>query len=124
MLKIRTGQMEAFENAQEQRFIGEFLAYLEAFGLENHIPTNHVGRDAVRAGMARASRHGLSTKDQLTAFLLTDMLVCQGFADFPCVEEMLQDSSQPPSQRLTNVLTGLDDEDWEIVAAHRNQEVV
>ena len=120
MLKIRADQMVAFENAQEQRFIGEFLLFLETFGLENGIPTGHATRDVVRSAIIRAVQYGLSTREQLTSFLLAALLISSEFSEFPHVQEILQDRMRPPTQRLEAVFAGLDEEDWEIVAAYKN----
>lgn len=122
MLTIRKRQMAAFQAAQHRQFVQESLVFLQAFGTDHALDTTHVHSPAIHEAIERAFQDGLTTKSELTAYLLVDLFICKAFSESELLAEVMKDSALSPAERFEKVLFGLDDEDWDILFTAKGHE--
>ena len=111
MQQITSGQMAALEKTMADRLVERLAVFVRrtcdtADALDRTlVPADDPTlKDGIRTLLARAGTYGLSSERALTTFVALGYSYARDFDQIPGARRMLQDRSDPPDQRIVNVL--------------------
>ena len=118
MLKIRSGQIEAFNPVAEADFVRRVAEHVRArhpraaVRLPGRLTVAGRLEDAtllalVRGGVARARRYGVEAESALAAFVVTMFLTAPNFDEHPLIRRVLADDKITPDRKIDQLLQSI-----------------
>lgn len=132
MLKLRPEQMAVFQPLADKMFITRLCQHLrEDYASETvrladgNFTVRKLSDDQLQklaqVGVTRARSHGLEDEASLSAFVALMIGMAPNFDEHPLLLRMLADENTPPPERVTKLLEGATEQNWE--AARQSYDV-
>lgn len=114
MLVIRKEQEDTFLLNDGEEFIDFIIEHLqdESPELIYRIPHDTL-REMIHNGLKRAKGHGLSSPEDLTAFVSVMFEIAPNFDEQPDIRRVLRDENVPANERFDSIFERVSDEAWE-----------
>jgi hypothetical protein len=116
LLAIRQEHMAGFQSLVEKIFEKRVAAHLrnEHADLIEELSDDML-LQRVRAGLARARRHGIDWESAQVTFVVWMFAFAPNFDEYPKFQAILRDPSVAPNRRIDRILDESTEEDWDEV---------